>query len=635
MPGSLSARDISKSYAGRAVLERVSLTVSPGDRVGVVGPNGIGKSTLLRVLAAIEVPDGGRVAASGAVGYLPQEVEAAPGETVLEHLARRAGVGAAGRDVDDLGARLAAEPELVTAHAEALERFLALGGADFDARARTTLADLGLPGRAGAVVSTLCGGEAARVSLAAILLARFDVFLLDEPTNNLDFAGLERLEGFLDGPAAGVVLVSHDREFLDRTVTRVVELEAETGRMREYAGTWSEYAAARERARAAHEVAYAGYAEERDRFEQLLAARRTQARGGGAMADRRGTQALRSRVKQAKTRIAGLDEVDKPWSPWELKLELPPAPPAGLLVELQGAVAERGVFRLGPVDLVLHSGDRLAVVGRNGSGKSTLLGALLGTLPLAAGSRRTGPAVVFGELDEARAAFSGALLADFVAASGLEATEAQTLLAKFGLGAEDVDRPAPGLSPGERTRAALALLVARPPVPRAAGRHSYDRAVTIDELRPEHWPEVARIYEDGLDLGTFEDRVPSWDDWHRSHLAAPRLVLLDGGALLGWAALAPFSARACYRGVVENSVYVARAARGRGVGRALLEELVRRADASGIWTIQAGILAGNDASVALHERCGFRVVGTRERIARKNGEWRDVVLMERRSAVVA
>src|SRR5581483_11052913 len=198
-----------------------------------------------------------------------------------------------------------------------------------------------------------------------------------------------------------------------------------------------------------------------DRFEQLLAARRTQARGGGAMADRRGTQALRSRVKQAKTRIAGLDEVDKPWSPWELKLELPPAPPAGLLVELQGAVAERGVFRLGPVDLVLHSGDRLAVAGCNGSGKSTLLGALLGTLPLAAGSRRTGPAVVFGELDQARAAFSGALLADFVAESGLEATEARTLLAKFGLGAEDVDRPAPGLSPGERTRAALALLVAR------------------------------------------------------------------------------------------------------------------------------------------------------------------------------
>jgi phosphinothricin acetyltransferase len=159
--------------------------------------------------------------------------------------------------------------------------------------------------------------------------------------------------------------------------------------------------------------------------------------------------------------------------------------------------------------------------------------------------------------------------------------------------------------------------------------------MTIDLLDAAHWPQVAEIYAEGLELGTFEDRVPSWEEWDRGHLRSPRLVLLDGGAVLGWAALAPVSSRDCYRGVAENSVYVARAARGRGVGRALLEELVRRADAGGIWTIQAGILAGNDASVALHARCGFRVVGTRERIARKNGEWRDVVLMERRSALVA
>jgi L-amino acid N-acyltransferase YncA len=159
--------------------------------------------------------------------------------------------------------------------------------------------------------------------------------------------------------------------------------------------------------------------------------------------------------------------------------------------------------------------------------------------------------------------------------------------------------------------------------------------VTIDELKPEHWPRVAEIYEEGLELGTFEDRVPSWEAWDRGHLPAPRLVLVDDGAVLGWAALAPVSARECYRGVAENSVYVARSARGRGVGRSLLEELVRRADAAGIWTIQAGILAGNEASVALHARCGFRVVGMRERIARKNGEWRDVVLMERRSALIA
>ena len=152
----------------------------------------------------------------------------------------------------------------------------------------------------------------------------------------------------------------------------------------------------------------------------------------------------------------------------------------------------------------------------------------------------------------------------------------------------------------------------------------------IDDLRAEDWPACARIYAAGLDVGTFEEEVPSWGDWDAVHLASPRLVARED-AIVGWAALAPVSRRECYRGVTENSVYVAPAARGHGVGGALLAELVRRADALGVWTIQAGILAGNDASVALHERCGFRIVGTRERIAQKRGEWRDVVLMERRA----
>src|SRR5581483_1547186 len=244
------------------VLDGVSLVVSPGDRIGIVGPNGIGKSTLLRVLAGLETPDRGEVVRTGAVGYLPQEPEPRPAETVRGYLARRTGIAAAEAELDGLAARLDAEPQLAAAYSDALDRFLALGGDDFDARANAVLDDVGLGRCAAWEVASLSGGEAARAALAAILLARFDTFLLDEPTNNLDFAGLERLERFLDGLAAGVVLVSHDREFLDRTVTRVVELEAETGRMREYAGTWSEYAAARERARAAHEVAYAGYAEE-------------------------------------------------------------------------------------------------------------------------------------------------------------------------------------------------------------------------------------------------------------------------------------------------------------------------------------------------------------------------------------
>ncbi len=158
--------------------------------------------------------------------------------------------------------------------------------------------------------------------------------------------------------------------------------------------------------------------------------------------------------------------------------------------------------------------------------------------------------------------------------------------------------------------------------------------MTVDELRAADWPWVARIYEEGLGEGTFEETVPSWEAWDAAHLAAPRLVA-RAPEVIGWAALVPYSQRECYRGVAENSIYVARSSRGRGVGRALLTELCSRADRAGIWTVQAGILAGNAASVSLHAACGFRIVGTRERIARKHGAWRDVVLMERRSDLVA
>ena len=157
--------------------------------------------------------------------------------------------------------------------------------------------------------------------------------------------------------------------------------------------------------------------------------------------------------------------------------------------------------------------------------------------------------------------------------------------------------------------------------------------MTIDELRPEHWPEVARIYADGIATGnaTFETAVPEWEAWDRSHLPAHRFVAVEDGRVLGWAAVSPVSDRCAYGGVVENSVYVDASAQGRGVGRRLLEALVESTERDGIWTIQAGIFPENEASLELHRRCGFRVVGTRERIGKHHGVWRDVVLMERRS----
>jgi L-amino acid N-acyltransferase YncA len=151
------------------------------------------------------------------------------------------------------------------------------------------------------------------------------------------------------------------------------------------------------------------------------------------------------------------------------------------------------------------------------------------------------------------------------------------------------------------------------------------------------WPAVAAIYAEGIASGhaTFETEVPSWEAWDAAHLPAHRLVAVDeGGAVLGWAALGPVSERCVYAGVAENSVYVAAAARGRGVGRALLGALVESAEQGGIWTIQTGVFPENTASLAVHEAAGFRVVGRRERIGRHHGRWRDVLLLERRSRVI-
>jgi L-amino acid N-acyltransferase YncA len=157
-------------------------------------------------------------------------------------------------------------------------------------------------------------------------------------------------------------------------------------------------------------------------------------------------------------------------------------------------------------------------------------------------------------------------------------------------------------------------------------------SVELRELTEADWTSVADIYWDGMrdGLATFETEVPSWEEWDAAHPPGQRLVATVGDDVLGWAALAPVSKRRCYSGVADNSVYVARDVRGFGVGRKLLEALIVRARLAGVWTIQASIFPENRASLALHERCGFRVVGTRERIAKRDGIWRDMVLLERR-----
>jgi ATPase subunit of ABC transporter with duplicated ATPase domains len=468
MRGTLAARSVSKSYGAAVVLDGVSLTISPSRRIGLIGPNGVGKSTLLRILAGEEQPDSGAVARmppSLTVGYLPQEPDARPDETLLGYLARRTGVAEAGRALDELAARLEHDPSVAGAYGEALELYLALGGDGFEARAGAVCAELGLrANRLGLPVEHLSGGEAARSALAGILLARFDILLLDEPTNNLDFAGLDRLEEFMAGLPGGAAIVSHDRAFLDRTVDRIVELADEYGerRVREYAGGWTEYEQVRARERERQAVAYADFSEERDRVrEQARRMQQWEERGYGQGRKKKKTKDVK---KAFEKKLARLEPVEKPWQPWRLRLELAPARRGGdVVAALEAAVVERGSFLLGPIDLLVRQGDRVAVLGSNGSGKTTLLKALVGELPLASGRRRIGPSVVFGDLPQAGGPFDHReqLLSAFTSASGLPEGDARTALAKFDLGPDDVLRVGSSLSPGERNRAALALVSAR------------------------------------------------------------------------------------------------------------------------------------------------------------------------------
>jgi ATPase subunit of ABC transporter with duplicated ATPase domains len=461
----------------------LDLVVAPGDVVGLVGVNGAGKSTLLRTLAGELPVDSGSVTLSppsATVGYLPQEAERRAGETVLAALARRTGVAAAQAALDAATEALSAGHEAADdAYGEALERWLALGGADLEERAEAVVAEVA-PGIAlDAPTTGLSGGEAARVGLAVLLLSRYDVLLLDEPTNDLDLPGLAQLERFVESARAGIVVVSHDREFLARTVTRVVELDLAQQLVRVHDGGYEAYLAEREVARRHVREEYEEYADTKAGLESRARMQRNwMAKGVRDAAKkakdpdkfikahhRASAEKQAAKARQTERRIERLEVVEEPRKEWELRMTIAVAPRAGAVVAtLRGALVRRGGFTLGPVDLQVDWGDRLAITGANGAGKSTLLGALLGRVPLDEGAASLGPSVRIGEIDQARGRFLGAeqLLDAFSAeVPDWPASEVRTLLAKFGLTAEHVLRPADTLSPGERTRAALALLQAR------------------------------------------------------------------------------------------------------------------------------------------------------------------------------
>ena len=465
------------------VLDGISLTVAPRHRVGVVGPNGVGKSTLLQTLAGTVALDGGSVNTlppTALVGYLAQEPERRPGESVRQFLSRRTGVSDAEAELEAAAAALADATDTSADRSDqALHRWLDLGAADLDQRAEQVCEQCGLGAELlDREMSVLSGGEAARAGLAAVLLSRFDIFLLDEPTNDLDVAGLALLESFVLSLDAPVVVVSHDRRFLSATITEVLELDERHRAAALFGGGWDAYLDARDVARRHAEEAYESYADKRSDLSGQAQRIQEWSAKGALKAQKRpkdndkigrklkvaSSEQLAGKASRAERQLERLETVEKPWEPWQLRLELKVAPRSGaVMARLSQAVIERGDFRLGPIDVAIDSGERVRISGPNGSGKSTLIDALLGRQELASGSHWMGPGVIVGELDQRRTALSGdheSLLEAFRAETGMLEPEARTLLAKFGLVRDHVLRATDTLSPGERTRALLALFMA-------------------------------------------------------------------------------------------------------------------------------------------------------------------------------
>lgn len=481
-PAVLSVRNLTHDRGGRTVLRDISLSVGPQGCLGVFGPNGVGKPTLLQLLAAWENPDSGSITIdppNATVGYMAQEHVERPHETVLENLARRTGGLEAEARLISAGVELAVNfPGAEDRYDEVLAQFDSLGAGTFDARAASVLDDLGVSGVADNLTSALSGGQEAKVALAAIELSRFDIVLLDEPTNDLDFSGLRRLEQWVQSRDGGIVIVSHDRAFLERTVKTVLELDEHSQTAREFGGGWTGYQAERLNAQRLAREAFEEYRERRQRLANRAARQRQWANGGvrkelknprdhdKAQRDFRinRTENLAHKARQSERQLESLQVVDKPFEGWHLQFTIGETTRAGaVVVNLSDVIVLRAAFRLGPFDLEIGWGERVALTGANGSGKSTLIQTLLGTLALTSGERWVGPSVVTGVLGQDRRSLSGDHdLARYVGdLCGLPQSETRSLLAKFGLNAAHVDRPTRLLSPGERTRAELAIFQGR------------------------------------------------------------------------------------------------------------------------------------------------------------------------------
>jgi len=476
----LRASALTKSYGDDTVLRDVSFVVSPGERLGLVGPNGSGKSTLLQLLAGELEPDSGSVwfDPRSRVAYLPQYPLDELHLTVHEALLR--GAGRAGElqtrltelehQMADAGSKI---PENRLLHyAEVREQFEALDGYGLEARMEAVSAGLGLDEPMGATVGSLSGGTKTKLSLARLLLSNADILLLDEPTNYLDLAALLWLERFISRGNHSYVLVSHDRRFLDRTVTGILELEPETHTMREWTGTYTDYAMGKERERHKQVESYRDQQEHVAKVEEDIRRVKEQARGV-----ERSTQSDVQRryakkvAKKAVVRERKLQrevdregEIAKPVKGWNLHLEglgRDPITDERMVLQIDDLHASYGDEEvLCGASLLVRGRDRVALLGENGSGKSTLIRCITAAIPYRA-SIRIGPSVRMGVLSqEAEELRPNATPLTIVRErTHMPEGDARSYLHKFLFAGAEALKPVAALSYGQRAKLALAVLI--------------------------------------------------------------------------------------------------------------------------------------------------------------------------------
>lgn len=491
----LKLSNLAKRFPDGLIFEKVSFVLNAGEKVGLVGPNGSGKSTLLKVIAGRLRADGGSVALGHGdrVGYLEQYPEGDLGRTVAEALTAlnpefdlaRAALAGAAAALSDTTLPPEGQAAALDAYGAAFDTFERLGGYAIESRAEAIADGLGLGAIDGErLVASLSGGQKTRLALARLLLAEPTILLLDEPTNYLDLPALLWLERFIAASPHATIIVSHDRRFLDRTVGGILELDAETHTLRRYAGSYSDYAEAKIRERAKHEVAYQDQQERIGAFERQIGTLK-----GKALATESATihfhyrkvakkvaQRAKAQERRLERYLESEERLERPEDPKRLYLD---DLAAHALTDRRLAVAARdlrvafgGQVVLDGVDLEIHGGDRLALVGPNGSGKSTLVRALAGPLPPGArGAVRHGDEVRVGYLPQEHGgdgpgspgvAQAGArtVLDTFRASVVGHEDEARAFLDKFLFTGEQVYRRLDQLSYGERAKLALATLVA-------------------------------------------------------------------------------------------------------------------------------------------------------------------------------